>query len=69
MHATKTKRIPVSPGIWKEMHEIKEAGQTYDDLLEELIELKKKAQLYTHLRKIEENSEFIPLEDVIKEFG
>ena len=68
MQATKTKRIPVSSGVWKEMHEIKEAGQTYDDLLEELIELKKKARPYAHLRKIEEDSEFIPLEDAIKEF-
>jgi predicted CopG family antitoxin len=67
MQTTKTKRIPVSPKIWKKMHEVKEAGQTYDDLLEELIELKKKARLYEYLKKIEKSSESLPLEDVIKE--
>jgi predicted CopG family antitoxin len=32
-----TKRIPVSEEIWKRLGKMKEAGQTYDDLLFELM--------------------------------
>jgi predicted CopG family antitoxin len=32
-----TKRIPVSEDRWKELGKIKEAGQTYDDLLGEML--------------------------------
>jgi predicted CopG family antitoxin len=43
MHATK--RIPVSEETWKELARMKEAGQTYDVLLQDLIEEKKKNRL------------------------
>ncbi|MDS0282600.1 hypothetical protein [Haloarcula onubensis] len=33
-----TKRIPVTEERWKELSELKEAGETYDDLLGELIQ-------------------------------
>ena len=32
-----TKRIPVTEERWKELNELKTAGKTYDELLEELI--------------------------------
>jgi predicted CopG family antitoxin len=43
MHATK--RIPVREETWRELARIKEAGQTYDDLLQKLIEEKRKMKL------------------------
>lgn len=39
------KRLPVSEKIWKELGAMKGAGQTYDDLLEDMIERVKKARL------------------------
>ena len=33
-----TKRIPVSEDMWRQLGRIKEAGQTYDDLLGELLQ-------------------------------
>ena len=33
-----SKRIPVTEERWKELNELKEAGETYDDLLGELIQ-------------------------------
>ena len=33
-----TKRIPVSEDRWKQLGRIKEAGQTYDELLGELVQ-------------------------------
>ncbi|SFS02020.1 hypothetical protein SAMN05216559_2585 [Halomicrobium zhouii] len=32
------KRIPVTEERWRELHDLKDAGQTYDELLEELIQ-------------------------------
>jgi len=39
------KRIPVSETVWKMLGEMKGTGQTYDDLLEDMIERVKKARL------------------------
>lgn len=58
------KRIPVREETWKKLGELKEAGKTYDDLLEELMEEHKKHSLFKRLEEIEEESEFVPLEDV-----
>ncbi len=33
-----TKRIPVTETVWTELSELKSAGQTYSQLLEEMIE-------------------------------
>lgn len=59
-----SKRIPVSEGRWKELSNLKEPGQTYDELLKVLMEEHKKRKLKKHLDEIEENSKFTPLKDV-----
>ena len=40
-----SKRIPVTEERWKELNELKEAGETYDDLLGELIQAHQRRQL------------------------
>lgn len=57
------KRIPVSEPIWKELGSMKGAGQTYDDLLADLIERAKKARLEEDVAAWERcpDSEFVPL--------
>lgn len=40
-----TKRIPVSEDMWKHLGKMKEAGQTYDDLLLKLIQAYNKKEL------------------------
>ncbi|MEN6341154.1 MAG: hypothetical protein ABFC89_01205 [Methanospirillum sp.] len=57
------KRIPVSEPVWKELGAMKGAGQTYDDLLGDLIERAKKARLEEDLAAWERcpDSEFVPL--------
>ncbi|MFH1769972.1 MAG: hypothetical protein ABH828_00260 [archaeon] len=40
-----TKRIPVSEDRWKELGRIKEAGQTYDGLLAELLQAHNRREL------------------------
>jgi predicted CopG family antitoxin len=60
MHATK--RIPVTEERWIELIRLKKAGQTYDELLAELIEEYKKNLLFEEMRRIEETGEFVELE-------
>ncbi len=60
MHATK--RIPVTEKIWAELSRLRNAGQTYDELLAEMIEERKKARLFEEMRRIEERGEFVELE-------
>ncbi len=60
------KRIPVSEPVWKELGAMKGAGQTYDDLLEDLIERAKKARLEEDLAAWERcpDSEYVPLSEL-----
>jgi predicted CopG family antitoxin len=48
------KRIPLTEERWKELNALKEAGQTYDDLLEELIQEHKRRQLAEKAREVRE---------------
>lgn len=60
------KRLPVSEKVWKELGAMKGAGQTYDDLLGELIERAKKARLEEDLMVWENtpDSEYMPLSEL-----
>jgi len=60
------KRIPVSEPIWKKLGEMKGAGQTYDDLLEDLIERSKKARLEEDVKMWENcpDSEYVSLSEI-----
>lgn len=49
-----TKRIPVTEERWKELNELKSAGETYDDLLEELIQDHHRRQLADTVREVRE---------------
>ena len=56
-----TKRIPVSPEIWEELSSLKEPGQTFDELIVELIEKEKKLRLLKDMKRIEETAEFVEI--------
>jgi predicted CopG family antitoxin len=59
------KRIPVSEETRKELHNLKEPGQTYDDLLVELAQQRRRKELAERFRAMDENREdFVALEDV-----
>ncbi|RLI79952.1 hypothetical protein DRP07_09635 [Archaeoglobales archaeon] len=57
-----TKRIPVSESVWKELSELKKPGQTFDELLSEIVEREKKYRLMQDMKRIEEEGEFEELE-------
>lgn len=48
------KRIPVTEERWIELSELKRAGQTYDDLLAELIQEHNRRQLAERVRSVRE---------------
>jgi predicted CopG family antitoxin len=53
-----SKRIPVTEERWKELNELKEAGETYDDLLGELIQEHQRRRLAERATAVREaNSE------------
>ena len=56
-----TKRIPVTEAVWNELSDLKVAGQTCSQLLEEMIEDRKKARLFEDMERIEAEGEFVQL--------
>jgi predicted CopG family antitoxin len=53
------KRIPVTEAVWVELSDLKTAGQTYSQLLEEMIEDRKKARFFRDMERIEKECEFV----------
>ncbi|WP_251331209.1 hypothetical protein [Haloplanus pelagicus] len=49
-----SKRIPVTEERWKELNELKGAGETYDDLLGELIQEHQRRQLVERATEVRE---------------
>lgn len=45
------KRIPVSEPIWKDLAEMRSAGQTYNELLADMIEERKKRRLEEDVKR------------------
>ena len=59
------KRIPVTAERYRELDDLKGPNQTFDELLEELVEEFKKARLMRHINELrEEQEEFTPLDEV-----
>ena len=60
------KRIPVTEETRKELHALKEPGQTYDDLLKELAQQRRRQKLKARFEALEDadSDELTSLEDV-----
>jgi predicted CopG family antitoxin len=60
------KRIPVTEETRKELHQLKEPGQTYDELLKELAQQRRRQNLEQRFQELEEtdSDELTPLDDV-----
>ena len=59
-----TKRIPVSERVWKELAEMRSAGQTYNELLVEMIELRKKRRLLDDIGHSIQEDDFVQLSEI-----
>lgn len=58
-----SKRIPVTEEVWEEMSRLREPGQTYSSLLEEMIEETKMRRLADDLKRIETGGRFVPFDE------
>ena len=59
-----TKRIPVTPHTWKIVHRLTKPGQTFDDLINELILRDFKICLIEETERILNRGTFIPLSEI-----
>lgn len=61
-----TKRIPVTEERWKELNEIKQAGETYDELLSELLQHYQRRQLAERTRAVRgaDSEDLTPLDEL-----
>lgn len=53
----KTKRVPIKEPTWKKLGKMKEAGQTYDELIKELIQEANRAELAKKVKESKEKDE------------
>ena len=60
------KRIPVTEPVWKDLAEMRSAGQTYTDLLAEMIKDRKKRRLEEDVRKwtSRKKKDFVSLSEI-----
>ncbi len=53
------KRIPVKEPTWRDLHDLKEAGESYDDLLSRMIRRERDYRDWKMIVEIEEAGEFV----------
>ncbi len=60
------KRIPVSEEMWKQLGGMKEAGQTYEDLLQEMVQEYNRKKLAEKMSRVEEmdDDELVSLDEL-----
>ncbi|WP_048149017.1 hypothetical protein [Methanolacinia paynteri] len=65
--AGQIKRIPIKEPTWRELHDLKKSGQSYDDLISEMIEREQDYREWKMIAEIEEKGDFIPFnpEDIL----
>ncbi|ADN36170.1 conserved hypothetical protein [Methanolacinia petrolearia DSM 11571] len=61
------KRIPIKEPTWRELHDLKKAGQSYDDLISEMIEREQDYREWKMIAGIEKEGDFVPFdpEDIL----
>ena len=53
------KRIPVKEPTWKDLHDLKEAGESYDELIARMIRRERVYRDWKMIAEIEETGEFV----------
>lgn len=53
------KRIPVKEPTWRRLHDLKDAGQSYDDLLDGMIQRERDYRDWKMIAEIDRTGEFV----------
>ena len=56
-----TKRVAVTEPVWAELSDLRRPGETFSQLLAEMIEREKKARLIERLKQIADEGDFVEL--------
>ncbi len=56
-----TSCIPVSKQIWEDLSSLKAPGETFDQLLERMIEAEKERRFFEDMERIEKRGKFVEL--------
>jgi hypothetical protein len=59
-----TKRIPVCPATWEIVHQLRKPGQTFDDVIRELVDLAAEKRLVEETKRIVRRGRFVPLSEI-----
>lgn len=61
-----TKRIPVSEAIWRQLSKARDAGQTYDDLLNEMLQVYNRKKLMDKMEQVEsmDKKDLVDIDDL-----
>jgi hypothetical protein len=59
-----TKRIPVCPRTWEIVHQLRKPGQTFDDVIRELVDGAAEKRLVEETRRIVRRGRFVPLSEI-----
>jgi hypothetical protein len=59
-----TKRIAVTPSTWRTVHQLRKPGQTYDDVINELIRRDSESRLIEETQRIRKRNKFVPLSEL-----
>ncbi len=59
-----TKRIPVCPGTWETIRQLRKPGQTFYDVINELIRTSSAIRLIEETQRIRKRSRFVPLSEL-----
>lgn len=61
-----TKRIPVSPSTWETVHQLRKPGETYDDVIKNLIRRDSETRLIEETERIRGRGKYVPLSEIRK---
>jgi hypothetical protein len=61
-----TKRIPVCPSTWETVHQLRKPGQTYDDVINELIRKNSENLLIEETGRIRKRNRYVSLAELEK---
>ena len=59
-----TKRIPVCKKTWEIVHQLRKPGQTFDDVIRELVDGAAEKRLVEETRRIVRRGRFVPLSEI-----
>jgi hypothetical protein len=59
-----TRRIPVRPSTWAIVRQLRKPGQTFDDVIRELVDVAGEKHLVAETRRIIRRSQVVPLSGI-----